>query len=76
MGETADIRDGGETFLIRFPNEGEESYEFRQKIVAVSNFFKRAVMASVGLLLENEPAFGKDMPVELVTFSEIGRAHV
>lgn len=70
MGETADIRDGGETFLIRFPNEGDESYEFRQKIVAVSNFFKRAVMASVGLLLENEPAFGKDMPQELVTFSE------
>jgi len=70
MGETEEVRDGGEAYVLRLAGEGEESYNFRLKLVALTNFFKRAVQASVGLLLEKEPSFGDDMPEKLVAFAE------
>lgn len=80
MGETEDIREGKEAYLPRIGGrESDASYEFRLNLVALTNFFKRAVQASVGLLLEKEPEFGKDMPKKLVDFSEditLGGKHI
>ncbi|MEO7367530.1 MAG: DUF4055 domain-containing protein [Gemmatimonadaceae bacterium] len=71
MGESDDIREGREDYLPRIgSSEGDASYEFRLTLVAVTNFFKRAVLASVGLLLEKDPEIGDDMPAKLVVFAE------
>ena len=70
MGESQEIRDGGETYLFRIGAEGDDSYDARLRLVAITNFFKRAVLASVGMLLQKEPELGGDMPKKLVQFSE------
>lgn len=79
MGESEDIRAGRTAFLVEFAGEGSESYEFRLKLVALTNFFKRAVQASVGMLLEAEPTFADDMPKKIVEFAEditLGGKHI
>lgn len=65
MGGTDEIREGAELYLPRLVDESDEAYEFRLKLCAVFNGFKRTVKACVGLLLEKNPQLGEDMPPRL-----------
>ncbi len=67
---TPAIREGGTTYLLRFANESDESYEFRKQLVALFNAYQRTVNAAVGMLLETEPDLGDDMPLQLVNYAE------
>jgi hypothetical protein len=62
MAGTDAIREGEEDYLPRFENETDDSYSFRQQLVAVANGFARTVFACVGLVLQQPPKLGDDMP--------------
>lgn len=70
FGGTDEIRAGRETYLPRFANESDESYEFRLELVALTNAYARTAIACVGLLLQQEPKLGDDMPPALVALAE------
>jgi hypothetical protein len=56
------VRDGGEVYLPRFDAESDDSYTTRTTLAALTNGFARTVNASVGMLLQQEPHLGDDMP--------------
>lgn len=70
MAGTEAIRDGGEDYLPRFESESDDSYSVRVQLAALYNGFARVVKASVGMLLQQEPVLGKDMPQPLVDLWE------
>lgn len=59
------IRAGEEDYLARFDEETDDSYAMRVGLAAISNGFERTVMASVGMLMQQEPELGEDMPSAL-----------
>lgn len=67
---TEAIRAGGEDYLIRYGAESDDDYEVRLNLAAFYNAYARTVLASVGMLLEEEPTLGADMPPELVALWE------
>ena len=67
---TEAIRAGGTDFVPQYANESDDRYEVRKNLAAFYNGFARTVLASVGMLLEEEPTLGADMPPELVDLSE------
>lgn len=67
---TEAIRAGGTDFVPQYADEDDDRYEVRKNLAAFYNGFARTVLASVGMLLEEEPALGADMPQELVDLSE------
>lgn len=67
---TEAIRAGGVIYLPQHPNEGTARYNTRRVIAGLFNGFKRTVLASVGLLVQEEPTLGEDMPNELVELAE------
>jgi hypothetical protein len=64
------IREGEETYLPRFDEETDESYAMRQNLAALSNGYARTVLASVGMLLQQPPKLGDDMPPALKELAE------
>lgn len=64
------IRDGAEDYLPRFEDESDDSYGMRQGLAALSNGYARTVLASVGLLIQQPPVLGDDMPPTLVKLAE------
>lgn len=70
MAGTDAIREGGEDYLPRFEDETEDSYTFRQHLVAVANGFARTVFACVGLVLQQPPKLGDDMPKRITELWE------
>lgn len=62
---TEAIRAGGTKYLPQYSAESIARYEVRRKIAAFYNGYGRTVVASVGMLVEEEPALGDDMPQEL-----------
>lgn len=64
------IRAGGEDYLGKFDQESDDSYELRQNLAALSNGFARTVLASVGMLLQQPPELGDDMPAQLKDLAE------
>jgi hypothetical protein len=70
MAGTDAIRDGGEDYLPRFEDETDDSYAFRQQLVAVANGYARTVFATVGLILQQPPTLGDDMPKAFVDLWE------
>lgn len=67
---TEAIRAGGTDYLPQYGAESDARYEIRKVLAAFYNGFARTVLASVGILLEEEPALGEDMPGELVQLWE------
>lgn len=67
---TEAIRAGGTDFLAQYDGETDEAYQVRKVLAAFYNAFKRTALASVGMLLEEEPTLGDDMPDELVELAE------
>jgi hypothetical protein len=58
---TSAIRAAGDEILPQFVGEDDDHYEVRKNLVAFYNAYARTVRASVGMLLQQEPALGKDM---------------
>lgn len=69
MGTEA-IRAGTTTYLPQYEAESDERYEVRSQLAAFYNGYSRTVLASVGMLLEEEPTLGEDMPPDLVELWE------
>lgn len=69
MGSDA-IRDGEDAYLPRFDEETAESYATRLRLAALAPGFARTVSAAVGMLLQQEPDLGDDMPAQLVELWE------
>lgn len=67
---TEAIRAGGTSYLAQYSQEDDNRYEVRRDIAAFYNGYARTVLASVGMLLEEEPTLGKDMPSEVVKHAE------
>ena len=67
---TEAIRAGGRTYLPQFPGEDDDEYAVRQVLAAFYNGYARTVYASVGMLLETEPALGDDMHDQLAALWE------
>jgi hypothetical protein len=57
-------------YLPRYALESDAGYEVRQKLVAVFPGFARTVSACAGMLLQDEPVLGDDMPEALVNLWE------
>jgi hypothetical protein len=70
MGGTPAVRDAGEDALPMMEAETDDSYTFRSQLVALYNGFKRTVLAMVGMILQQEPVLGDDMPEPLVALWE------
>lgn len=67
---TEAIRAGTRTYLPQYSAESDERYDIRVPIAAFYNGYARTVLASVGMLLEEEPTLGDDMPAELKVLAE------
>lgn len=67
---TEAIRDGGTDYLPQYSAESDEDYDVRKVLAAFYNGYARTVLASVGMLLDEEPTFGEDMPEEIVSLAE------
>ena len=67
---TEAIRAGGTKYLPQFGGESTARYEVRKVLAAFYNGYKRTVLASVGMLLEEPPVLGDDMPDELRELAE------
>lgn len=67
---TEAIRAGGTDFVPQYADEDDNRYLVRKNLAAFYNGYARTVLASVGMLLEEEPTLGADMPSELVDLSE------
>jgi hypothetical protein len=52
------------------PNESDDAFQYRARLVALFNAFKRTVKACVGLITQEEPKLGDDMPQPLVDMWE------
>ena len=59
------IRAGGETYLPKFAIETDDDYAIRVQLAGFYNGFSRVVLASVGMLMQQEPVLSDDMPQEL-----------
>lgn len=64
------IRAGGTLYLAQHPSESLARYEVRRVIAGLFNAFARTVQASVGIIFQQEPALGEDMPLRLVDMAE------
>lgn len=64
------IRAGGETYLPRFDGESDDDYAARSQLAALYNGFSRVVLASVGMLMQQEPVLSTDMPQPIVDLWE------
>jgi hypothetical protein len=64
------IRAGEEDYLPRFDEETDDSYAMRLNLAAGMGSFPRVVLASVGMLLQQPPELGDDMPAALKTLAE------
>jgi hypothetical protein len=67
---TEAIRAGGVKYLPQLSAESSSRYEIRRVLAAFYNGYSRTVLASVGLLLEEPPTLGEDMPEEIVELAE------
>lgn len=67
---TEAIRAGMTKYLPRFAGETLALYDARRTIAGFFNGYERAIDATVGLLVEPEPALGQDMPAKLVQMWE------
>lgn len=70
MAGTEAIRAGEDTYLPRLEAETQDSYDVRLNIAALFPGFSRVVKAAVGMLLQQEPVLGEDMPKPLVDLWE------
>jgi hypothetical protein len=59
---TEAIRNGGTDYLPQYEAESSSRYATRKVLAAFYNGYSRTVLASVGMLLEQEPTLGDDMP--------------
>jgi hypothetical protein len=59
------IRAGGTNYLPQHPSESNARYNKRRVIAGLFNGYARTVLASVGLIVHEEPKLGDDMPQEL-----------
>lgn len=64
------IRDGGATYTPRFAIESDSAYDARKMRAALYNGFSRVALAATGMLTQQEPVLGKDMPPQLVQLWE------
>jgi len=64
------IRAGGELYLPRFPIEDDGDYAVRVQLAGFYNGYSRVVLASVGMLMQQEPVLSDDMPQPLVDMWE------
>lgn len=64
------IRAGGTLYLSQYPNEIDSRYDTRRLIAGLFNAFARTVQAAVGIILQQEPVLGEDMPQRLVAMWE------
>lgn len=67
---TEAIRAGGTEYLPQHPHEDDDRYEKRRVIAGLFNGYARTVLAAVGLLVEQEPTLGDDMPQQLADIWE------
>lgn len=56
------VRAGETDYLPQFEGESEESYDVRRVLAALFPGFSRTVLASVGMVMQQEPVLGKDVP--------------
>jgi hypothetical protein len=70
MAGTEAIRANAERYLVQLPNESDDAFQYRARLVALFNAFKRTVKACVGLITQEEPKLGDDMPQPLVDMWE------
>lgn len=70
FGGTEAIRAGGTKYLAQFSAESNSAYEVRRVLAAFYNAYARTVYASVGMLLEEPPTLGDDMPEEIKQLAE------
>lgn len=64
------VRAGEEDFLPRFEGETDDGYMARVQMAALFPGFAHTVLASIGMLLQQQPEFGKDMPQVLIDLGE------
>lgn len=67
---TEAIRAGGTDYLPQLEGETDDGYDVRSVLAAFYNAYARTVQATVGMLLEEEPTLGDDMPAEVVELWE------
>jgi hypothetical protein len=70
MAGTEAIRADAARYLVQLPNETNDAFQYRAQLVALFNAFKRTVKACVGLITQEEPKLGDDMPQPLVDMWE------
>lgn len=67
---TEAIRAGTTKYLPQYSGESNARYAVRRILAAFYNGYARTVLASVGLLVEEPPTLGDDMPEELKQLAE------
>lgn len=70
MAGTEAIRADAARYLVQLPNESNDAFQYRAQLVALFNAFKRTVKACVGLITQEEPKLGDDMPQPLIDMWE------
>jgi len=67
---TQAVREGGETYLPRFPEELDADYGVRLRKATLFNAVRRTVDAQTGMIFRKEPVLQEDVPAAIVSMAE------
>lgn len=70
LGGTAEMRKAGKTYLPRWPNEDQQSYDARLKVATLFPAFKRTVEVLAGKPFSKPLTIGDDVPAKIKAWCE------